>query len=111
MDHGRTGPVGALGGESGGVNRVAIHRQGEVTTPPHLSKAQDISLAPGDAVEVRTPGGGGYKNPFDRRPELVMRDVRRGYYTKAQAEALFGVILNEKLGLDELATRSARAKR
>ena len=34
--------------------------------PEHLSKAQDIPLAPGDRVRVRTPGGGGYGDPRDR---------------------------------------------
>ena len=91
MDHGRTGPRGALGGADGGVNEVTITRGGIEETPRHLSKAQDIVLAPGDAVEVRTPGGGGYGDPKTRPRELVARDVSRGYYTAAQAAERFGV--------------------
>lgn len=91
MDHGRTGPRGALGGADGGVNRVTVTCAGIEQTPVHLSKAQDISLAPGDTVEVHTPGGGGYGDPMRRAPELVVRDVSRGYYTANEAAERFGV--------------------
>lgn len=90
MDHGRTGPQGALGGQDGAVNRVEITRGGAVMVPEHLSKAQDIPLAPGDRVRVRTPGGGGYGDPARRDPALVAEDVRLGRYSAAEAKALFG---------------------
>lgn len=89
MDHGRTGPQGALGGGDGAVNRVEVHKEGRVIVPEHLSKAQDITLAPGDRVRVRTPGGGGYGDPAKRDPALVAEDVRLGRYTADQAKALF----------------------
>ncbi|MGO4908246.1 hydantoinase B/oxoprolinase family protein [Pseudorhodobacter sp. W20_MBD10_FR17] len=89
MDHGRTGPQGAAGGKDGAVNRVEITQGGTVFTPPHLSKAQDIALQPGDSVRVRTPGGGGYGDPAARDPALIAEDVRLGRYTPAQAQALF----------------------
>ncbi len=89
MDHGRSGPLGAMGGADGAVNRVEVTRGGETFTPPHLSKAQDIALAPGDRVRVRTPGGGGYGDPALRDPALVAEDVRLGRYTPEQAKALF----------------------
>jgi N-methylhydantoinase B len=90
MDHGRTGPQGALGGQDGAVNRVEITRGGAVMVPEHLSKAQDIPLAPGDRVRVRTPGGGGYGDPARRDPALVAEDVRLGRYSATEARALFG---------------------
>ena len=90
MDHGRTGPQGALGGQDGAVNRVEITRGGETFTPEHLSKAQDIALQPGDSVRVRTPGGGGYGDPKTRDPALIAEDVRLGRYTAAQSKTLFG---------------------
>ena len=91
MDHGRTGPLGALGGSDGAVNRVEITRAGKMFVPKHLSKAQDITLQPGDTVRVRTPGGGGYGNPALRDPKLVAEDVRLGRYTAEQALQVFGV--------------------
>jgi N-methylhydantoinase B len=90
MDHGRTGPQGALGGKDGAVNRVEVWRNDVVMVPEHLSKAQDIVLSPGDRVRVRTPGGGGYGNPAQRDPALVAEDVRLGRYSVAEAKALFG---------------------
>ena len=111
MDHGRVGPQGALGGRDGGVNRVSIHRQGTVYTPPHLSKDQDIELAPGDVVRVSTPGGGGYGDPFRREPQKVARDVSRGYYTREQAEQLFGVALHADGSPDPERTATLRGRR
>ena len=93
MDHGRFGPQGAMGGADGAMNRVEVIRNGAVHVPEHLSKEQDIPLAPGDVVHVRTPGGGGWGDPMRRDPALVAQDVRLGRYTAAQAEALFGVVL------------------
>lgn len=89
MDHGRTGPQGALGGQDGAVNRVEITRDGKVMVPEHLSKAQDIVLAPGDRVRVRTPGGGGYGDPAHRNRDLVAEDVRLGRYTEKEAARLW----------------------
>ena len=90
MDHGRVGPQGVLGGGDGGVNRVEVIRGGEVYVPEHLSKAQDIVLAPGDRVRVRTPGGGGYGDPLMRDRAAVAEDVRLGRYSAAEAARLFG---------------------
>jgi N-methylhydantoinase B len=90
MDHGRVGPQGALGGRDGGVNRVEIiRRDGRIEIPPHLSKAQDIALQPGDRVRVRTPGGGGYGDPALRDPAAVREDVRLGRYDERSARALW----------------------
>ncbi len=111
MDHGRTGPQGALGGGDGMPNSVEVWRDGRSYVPQHLSKEQGIEMKAGDRVRVGTPGGGGYGDPFEREPEAVQRDVRLGYYTAAQAEALFGVVLvGPDLALDRAATASLRAE-
>lgn len=89
MDHGRTGPQGAQGGQDGAVNRVEIITAQGTIIPEHLSKAQDIPLYPGDRVRVRTPGGGGYGNPADRDPALVAEDIRLGRYSATEARKLW----------------------
>ncbi len=89
MDHGRTGPQGALGGQEGAVNRVEIRKGDQTIIPEHLSKAQDIVLAPGDSVRVRTPGGGGYGDPAQRDPAKVDEDVRLERYSVEQAARLW----------------------
>lgn len=80
MDHGLTGPSGALGGQPGGCNVVKIIRGGQVLTPEHISKDQDILVSEGDVICVSTPGGGGYGDPARRSPEARARDAALGYY-------------------------------
>ena len=60
MDHGRFGPPGVLGGQPGAPNEIVVGRDGEEFRPAHWSKDEDLALRPGDWVQVRTPGGGGY---------------------------------------------------
>jgi N-methylhydantoinase B len=107
MDHGRVGPQGVRGGSNGAVNSVTVYRGGEAHVPPHLSKEQDIPLRAGDRVQVGTPGGGGYGDPLKRDPELVLRDVRLGYYTAEQAAKMFGVVVAAD-AIDREATRELR---
>ena len=76
MDHGRFGPQGALGGEAGAPNVVEVWRDGEMYTPEHLSKEQDIPLKAGDRVRVKTPGGGGY-GPVSERPKALIEEDKR----------------------------------
>lgn len=110
MDHGRFGPPGLLGGADGAPNEVVIQRRGEEYRSPHWSKDEDIRLQAGDAVQVRTPGGGGYGDPLARPPALVLRDVRRGYYTAATARRDSGVVLTgDPPVVDEAATARVRA--
>ncbi|MBO6777823.1 MAG: hydantoinase B/oxoprolinase family protein [Marinibacterium sp.] len=78
MDHGRFGPQGALGGADGAPNEVEVWRDGEMYTPEHLSKEQDLPLRAGDRVRVRTPGGGGYGPASERDSALIEEDKRLG---------------------------------
>jgi N-methylhydantoinase B len=110
MDHGRYGPLGALGGGDGGLNRVSVIRDGVSYVPPHLSKDQDIRFEVGDAIAVSTPGGGGFGDPFKRDPGRVAKDVARGYYTKEDVRTRFGVSLDPVTGaVDRAATLQLRA--
>jgi N-methylhydantoinase B len=95
MDHGRLGPQGAMGGADGAPNVVTVTRGGVPMTPEHLSKAQDIPLAPGDRVRVQTPGGGGWGDPAMRDPALVAEDVRLGRYSADEAARLFGTATDD----------------
>lgn len=79
MDHGRNGPPGILGGEPGAANVIELTMGGRVIDLPHRSKGDGFTLMPGDSVQVRTPGGGGYGPPAERDPEQRRRDVARRY--------------------------------
>jgi N-methylhydantoinase B len=109
MDHGRYGPQGALGGRDGGVNKVRVVHRSQAYEPQHLSKDQDIHLDAGDVIEVSTPGGGGYGNPFRRAPDEVACDVAKGYYTREQARNWYGVALSQDGSVDAAATARLRA--
>ena len=112
MDHARFGPPGILGGRDGGKTEVRIHRGDGVYVSPHVSKDQDIRLTPGDAVDVKTPGGGGYGQPLERDPALVLRDVLRGYYSIEDAARQYAVVLRgDPPTIDRPATDRLRAGR
>jgi N-methylhydantoinase B len=51
---------------------------------PANPKAEQI-LQPGDLIEIRLPGGGGYGPPAERDPALRARDLLEGYVTAACA--------------------------
>lgn len=90
MEHGTVGPPGLLGGGEGGRNEVIVCQDGQEVRPPHVSKGEGYALRPGDWVQVRTPGGGGYGDPRARSPEAIARDLARGYLTPEQAELEYG---------------------
>ena len=63
------------------------------------------------AISLVIAGGGGYGDPLERDTSLVLRDVKRGYYTPAEAQELFSVILTKDLdAIDEAATAALRAQ-
>ena len=49
---------------------------------PANPKAEQV-LQPGDLIEIRLPGGGGYGPPAERDPALRARDRLEGYVTTA----------------------------
>jgi N-methylhydantoinase B len=112
----------------GVVNRSLGVRGGGASLPPgaycleddgqiveHPETVGAITLRPGQRVGSRSAGGGGYGNPLDREPELVLADVREGYVTLARAQETYGVVLRgdprrfEMLSVDEKATAARRA--
>ena len=61
-------------------------------------------------VIIRTGGGGGWGDPFERAPEAVLADVREGLVSVAKARADYGVAIDAAATrVDEAATRALRA--
>ena len=59
---------------------------------------------------ANTPGGGGWGNPLDRAPELVLRDVRDGVVSMEAAECDYGVVISrDGRSVDEAATIALRS--
>ncbi|MEP4199220.1 MAG: hydantoinase B/oxoprolinase family protein [Aliishimia sp.] len=56
------------------------------------SKCDRIAVQPGDILYFNTWGGGGWGNPLERDPELVLKDVKRGLVTVNGAKR-YGVVV------------------
>ena len=67
-------------------------------------------LKPGDEVVIDAPGGGGYGNPLERDPEMVLRDVLEGYVSLESARADYGVAIDPgTLAIDMEETKKLRS--
>lgn len=73
-----------------------------------LGKRSDMTVSPGDVVMAFPTGGGGYGDPFLRDPAAVAWDVRNEYVSRAVAESVYGVVLDENGEVDADATARAR---
>ena len=101
-------PPGVVGGGNGAVNKFSYEYEGEIKSPPLASKMVDISLSKGKAVRLETPGGGGYGNPYERKIETVLNDVKLGYISSDTAVAQYGVFINDDGKLNKEKTLSFR---
>ena len=91
-DRMKFGPFGVLGGQKGKPGSMALVQNGTLRS---ITKETGIQLARGDRIIMEYPGGGGYGEARTREVELVVRDVRRGYISRATAEEMYGVIVKE----------------
>lgn len=97
--------AGVLGGNPGGLSLFRTYF--DDTHFEEHGNRDLIKCNPGDKVYVRGPGAGGYGNPFDRDPNLVREDVRRGYLSEARALADYRVVIQHG-EINEEATTTAR---
>ena len=99
-------PWGLLGGHPGAKARTLLNPG----TPDEreLGKIDMVNMRQGDVLSIMTPGGGGYGDPLERDPALVVRDVARGLVSAERARYAYGVVLDGD-GFDALATAQARS--
>ena len=81
------------------------------TNPISLeSKLSDEEFAAGDVLQIRTPCGGGYGNPFERDPNKVLDDVLDDFTTLESAKTCYGVVIDPStMTVDMAATQALRA--
>lgn len=110
---------GLDGGDAAATNALAFRSAGEAAWSNAVDKFGAIApgmfsnapLNPGDEVLVVTANGAGFGNPFEREPELVLRDVEEELMTVEQAGTYFGVAIDPKhLKIDAEATAVLRLK-
>jgi N-methylhydantoinase B len=72
--------------------------------------SEETYLKKGDVFERVACGGGGFGDPLERDPALVLADVQRGLVSRRCAEEIYGVVLSYELKtVDYAATEQRRA--
>lgn len=107
--------AGMAGGLPGTVTSFGLKRMGSDETVGLACHQDGIKLGNGDTVICDISNGGGWGDPLNREPGLVVDDVRRGLLSTEQAEATFGVRSGEAaetatLRADLRSDRLARAE-
>ncbi|MGB8060728.1 MAG: hydantoinase B/oxoprolinase family protein [Candidatus Sulfotelmatobacter sp.] len=97
-------------GGSGGLLSAVVYYPG--TSKEFMRGKHKAELEPGDRVLLKSAGGAGWGDPFERDPERVLADVIAGYVSRTLAEQSYGVVISEQAGelvVDSAATKAARA--
>ena len=93
---------GVKGGKAGKSFEVVIDPGGpnerEVDA---LADSEPVKA--GETIRIRTTGGGGWGDPLERDPALVVRDVVWGKVSTGSALADYGVVLTGSRDTDDLA--------
>ncbi|WP_288951321.1 hydantoinase B/oxoprolinase family protein, partial [uncultured Paracoccus sp.] len=86
-------PWGILGGKAAGLAEMIVNPG----TPEErrTGSADTAILGPGDVLMIRSAGGGGRGNPFEREVWRVEQDVARGYVSADAARRDYGVVVGD----------------
>jgi N-methylhydantoinase B len=84
-DRSRTPPHGLFGGKPGAPADHEFLVAGKQFRAPFVTKIDRLYLRKGDAVHLRTPGGGGYGDPSKRSAAQRARDAANEYETPSNA--------------------------
>ena len=103
-----TQPWGIGGGQAAQSSRkVLIRQDGRTQALP--AKFDHLKVEPGDKLLFITAGGGGWGDPLERDPEVVRKDVLRGFVSREKARDSYGVVLDpDSSTIDEEATHRLR---
>jgi N-methylhydantoinase B len=105
MDRFKLRPWGRKGGRPGTLGATLVNPG--TAHEKDIGKIDILRLDPGDVVRITAPGGGGYGDPFERDPDLVLGDVLNGFVDAEEAAETYGVILTER-AVDAAATAARR---
>lgn len=92
-DRERFPPFGLAGGTNGGGCSLKVN----VGKPDEKNLgmyATGVPLNTGDEIYYTSSGGGGYGDPRERDPSLVLEDVMDGWLTIETAKNVYGVAIN-----------------
>ncbi|MBL8628171.1 MAG: hydantoinase B/oxoprolinase family protein [Rhodospirillaceae bacterium] len=101
-------PWGINGGKCGGTSSKHILRNGATANERLPSKLDNFAVKLGDKIIFKTAGAGGWGDPLQRPAATVVRDVRNGLVSAAQARSAYGVEID---GNGRLLTKQTEALR
>jgi N-methylhydantoinase B len=87
-------PWGLNGGKPGALGEYLLRSSNGVER--RLDSKTSFQMKKGDTLIIRTPGGGGYGNPHDRNPQLVLKEVLDGLVSIDAAKLEYGVQIDKK---------------
>jgi N-methylhydantoinase B len=108
-DRQRIPPWGLDGGHAGAPGEfILIRKDGDASRVG--AKASNIKLNEGDLISVRTPGAGGFGDPYRRKLESVQIDIAEGSVSAEAAQSLYGVAFFPDGSIDANSTQVLREK-
>ncbi len=108
MDRFRFQPWGVDGGASGNAARAVLNPG--TAAARDIGKIDVLELRRGDVLQMVTPSGGGFGDPFLRPAALVLEEVADGLLDVEQARARYGVAIADG-AVDAAATARLRGVR
>ncbi len=85
-------PPGVAGGTNGGPNKLVLN-MGTDREENLGMFATNVPLRDGDSIDFLSNGGGGYGDPLERDPELVLNEVIDGFLSPEEARSMYGVVI------------------
>jgi N-methylhydantoinase B len=101
-------PWGLFGGRPAATGEYYITKANGKKT--RLRSKCTVHMGKGDGLIVRTPGGGGYGDPLEREPSMVLADATNGLVSLKSARNNYGVVIRQTLIIDQKATNTLRKK-
>ena len=103
----KSAPWGMNGGGDAAPGKVIVWPG---TEKEEITGAVNYPMAVGEVVENYSGGGGGWGDPRQRDPQLVLNDVRDGFVSERSARENYGVVIDtENWSVNEEATAVLRA--
>jgi N-methylhydantoinase B len=107
---------GIEGGLPSMPHGLTLKRAGAATEERLGSIFSDVPIGEGDVFSRPTAGGGGFGDPLEREPKLVIEDIKDDYVSIERAAKDYGVVVHTidaelcEYELDRSATVALRAK-
>jgi N-methylhydantoinase B len=108
-DRRRFRPFGLYGG---GAGRPSMNYLNPAANPAPLPSKLTMTMRRGDVFRHEVAGGGGWGDPLERDPAVVLRDVLNQFISSGAAHDDYGVVLaGAPPTVDEAATHALRQHR